>query len=336
MIERLAKLAGFERRSSIDATDLVVEKMLADAGGTGVVPEALAAVRTAASLWARSLGAAVVQPASVARVLDASMLGTIGVELLLKGEFVARIHPGRGGLALTPASGHTVSGGPDEAGWRYRLDTAGPSRTESVTVPGADVLHIRLNPRAATHFRGTSPLAGLVEVQILGKLLGRVREQAAAEVGQIIGINSRPTAEQTADIRKVLNAAQGRVHFVGIGDKAPVRIPIGFDPSTEALTWNSSLTVSIFAAAGFPPGLFSSGSASLASRESWRRWSLTVAHLGDLVAVEAGRKLETQCTLTFPSLAVSQDVGNMARAFKILSEGEGGMPRAEALATVGL
>ena len=318
------------------ATAAVVQQILANAGGAVTALHELGAVETAAALWGRSLSLANVEPLSVRRVLTPPLLAQVGRELLLRGEFVGLLEARQSGLMVTPASSHTVTGsGPYESGWTYRLDLSGPSRTQSETVPAADVLHVRYGARTGTPWRGASPLASAgADVESLGWLLKRAAEQAKAPVGALFGLQGDLTSKQARKLGQTLAGTRGKSTGVGIGEATMAHtLRVGFDPSEQALRWTTALTTALWSACGFAPGLFA-GDSQQASREAWRRWTLTVEHLGELVAAEATAKVEQPVALSFERLRSGFDSQTLGRAIKALTDA--GVSLSDTLERVGL
>ena len=103
-----------EHRQDANATDAVITALLAQASGAGApaTAGALAAVETAAGLWSRALGSALVTPSTaLTRALTPSVLASMGRELAIRGESVHVLDLDGGALTLTPASRWEVSGG---------------------------------------------------------------------------------------------------------------------------------------------------------------------------------------------------------------------------------
>ena len=77
----------------------------------------------------------------------------IGRQLVLKGEAVLVAGEAAN---LLPVASHDIRGGADPATWAYRLDVMAPSGIEVLNLPGASVVHIRVNVAPSEPWRGRS------------------------------------------------------------------------------------------------------------------------------------------------------------------------------------
>ena len=147
-----------EERGAQPFTDAVVAALAAQAGGTSAGdPGAIAALETAAGLWARAFAAATLEPAHPA--LEPDLLALIARDLIRRGESVFALEVERGAPVLRPAGSWDVRGPWRETDWRYRLDLFGPSGNVTRFVPSAAVVHVRYAVDPSRPWHGVSPLA---------------------------------------------------------------------------------------------------------------------------------------------------------------------------------
>ena len=177
-----------ETRATPNATDAVVAAIERQAAGQIPDPAALAVAEACAGLWERALASATVMPPSPALApLTPGLLALIARGLASRGEFLAAIRVDEAaGLRLVPASGFDVRGGSDARSWRYRVDMAGPTRTESENLPAAAVLHVRLGADPQTPWRGRSPMRrSHATTDLAVAIEGVLRREMRLPVGRI-------------------------------------------------------------------------------------------------------------------------------------------------------
>ena len=125
-----------------------------------------------------------------------------------------------------------------------------------------------------------------------------------------------------------------RLAFTGREASSLGRFRVGFQPEPEARQWAANLTSSVYSACGIPGGLFAIGGDGTASRETWRRFTVsTVHHIGQLVAAEAEAKLELPVALSFERLR-GADAQSQARGYAALVQS--GMSDPDALKAMNL
>ena len=327
-----------EKRAGL--TDAIVSALVGQAGG-GVLREArnTAAVEAAAGYLGRTLSMARVdgaQPA-VANVLTPDLLNQIGRALIRSGEalYVIDLAPD-GGLALRPASGWDVRGGPAEDTWTYRVDLAGPSATTMQFVAADGVVHFRYASDPAAPWRGLSPLAsaalsGALHAGVIAALAADTKALPAAV------IPLPPVADggdQLDALKSGVTTARGRSVFVettrssfgGDHRDAPAtdwkQQRLGPNPPETLAGLQESSAVQILAACGLDPlivGLVRGDGSAL--RESYRRAERTLIQpVGRLVASELRRKLNApDLALDFAALRAS-DFAGLSRSLRQLSE----------------
>ena len=75
----------------------------------------------------------------------------------MKAVYVISVRSGR--VTLIPASAWEVHGSADPSTWRYAVSMSGPDATQTVTLPGASVLHFKYAPHPSRPWAGRSPVA---------------------------------------------------------------------------------------------------------------------------------------------------------------------------------
>ena len=342
-----------ENRASVrdvDATDALVAALQRQAAGTATDPDSLAVAEACAGLWERSLASATVTPPSSAalRPLTPILLAMIGRGLARRGDAVFLIGTNEDvGATLTPASSWNVRGDAAEDSWRYRLDLAGPSRTRTMDLPAASVLHFRMGADLQTPWRGRGPLRRSVATSSLaGEIERSFNAEAKLPVGRLLPLQGTPDqlAEITPGIREggllLVGAGQG-----GVGEQVPsARYSVqgyGPNPSTAFEMLRSHVAEEIAAAFGVPPTLFNPGGDGAGQREAWRRfWIATVAPIGAMIEAELRAKLDPVAMVSFDALRASDEdgrsraVSRRANAFKTFIDAN--VERGEAMRLAGL
>ena len=339
-----------ERESSF--TDALVTQILASASGASLaLPTTIAALETAANLYARAFAAAKVSgPAWAQEALSPACRAMIGRALIRQGEIVLAIDAADGELTLYPAADHDVTGGYDPASWTYRLNLAGPSFLATRTVSAEGVVHVRYASDPARPWRGVGPLDSATTTGALAaNLEQRLSEEAGGPVGHLLpvpadggdGGDGDPLANLKADIR----GARGRPLLIettsaGFGEgraNAPnqdwqVR-RYGASPPATLPVLRDAASMAVLDACGVPRALAESADGT-AAREGWRRFVMgSVEPLLAIVGAEVARKLETAVSFDLGGLW-AHDLQGRASAFQKLVAGGVGVN--EALATSGL
>lgn len=293
-------------------TDALVSLIQSRAGGTAPGdPSAIAALETAAGLWARCFAAAKVSPEGAASAVSPAVLALLGRELCRRGEAVLclKIDGGGSGLRLLPAGSWDVRGGYDERAWWYRCDLFGPSGSETAVLPSAGVVHPRYAIDPARPWVGIGPLQwARLTGTLAANLEARLGDEAGAPVGALLPIpadggdggDDDPLASLKDDIR----GARGRqllVETVSAGwgegrtaapqhDWKPQRF--GAAPPESLPVLRSDAALSVLGACGVPPSLAMDADGT-AARESWRRFVMGTVEpiLNGPVRAELAEKL---------------------------------------------
>lgn len=325
-----------------DYTDTLVEALLATASGD--VAEGLTAGREiAAGHWQRAFSSAAVTPSGVLADALAPQLGFIGRALVEQGEAIFALDFSDG-LTLLPASGATISGGPNPASWTYELTLSGPSSTLTQRPLSSDaVLHLFYARGARNPWRGVSPIeASQTTKKLLENLELRLAQEAGAAVGHVIPV---PNVESTVQLQADLRAMRGQISLVettaqgyGAGatgapgtDYQPRRI--GANPPASLPELRRQAEQSILAACGVPVSVLGGADAS-GAREAYRQFlHLTIMPVANGVAAQLGRHFDTELSFDFSRLFAS-DLSGRARAFQSMVGG--GMDVSKAAALAGL
>ena len=326
-----------------DYTAQLVALLQAAATGADASATNAAATEIAAGLWSRAFASAQVEPAHLRSSITPGLLSMAARALVVRGEAVFAIGPG---LQLLPAQTWDVTGGPDPDGWRYRLDLAGPDRTESRSLLAAQVVHLRYSCDLARPWRGVGPLARAASTaQLVGQMETRLSDEAAARSAYLLPIPTGGEEDSVSELKADLAGARGSVQLVetqtggwGEGQIAAPRMEwtqkrIGFDAPSEARELREDAALDLLAACGIPPSLALAAIDGTAQRESWRRFlHSTIAPVGELAAAELSEKLGAAVSLGFDRLFAS-DVQGRARAAASLAAA--GVSIDEALARAG-
>ncbi len=298
----------------------------ASGGGLPAVAEQLAAVETAAGLWARAFASATVTPDIPA--LTPTVLGSIGRQLAVQGEGVYMLDTGiDGALVLRPCVSWEIHGGPNPELWTYQVDMAGPSRTDRRVIPADRLIHPKYAVRPGAPWRGVSPLGIASETRKLaGWIERRLAEETSTVSAYLLALpENRP---DSTSLKADLKAGAGRLHIVdttrggyGAGTEQAPREDweshrLGAKPPDVLAKLRQDIRQDIFGAYGIPNAVFGSGGAA---REAYRQFlASTIQPLAKLV-VEAirGPLSAPDLALTFEALRAA-DIASRARAYGVL------------------
>ena len=339
-----------ETRATPSASDALISALQREASGRIPDPGALAVAEACAGLWERSLASATVGPMSAALTpLKPDLLALVARGLASRGEFLALLRVDETtGLRLVPASSWDVRGGSDMATWRYRVDLAGPSLTESTGyLPPDAVLHVRLGADPQTPWRGRSPMRrSRATADLAVGIEANLIKEANIPPTRVAPIPGTPTqAKEYQDGLRtggVLATSAGQSHA---GDQAPSRrwepAKMGPEPDEAFHALRTQTGQDICAAYGVPPTLFNASGDGAGQREAWRRfWAGTVAPIGRCIEAELRMKLDPLAVVEFGALRASDEdgrsraVSRRAQAAKVFLDM--GMDRAAALRLAGL
>ena len=343
-----------EHRAS--ATDALVAAIVAAASNqvTGD-HRAIAAVETAAALYGAAFAVARVETddARVAARLTPAFLSMMARALIRRGEFLAVLEatPARG-LEIHPAGSWDVRGGPAESEWWYRCDLFGPSGSTSLTVPSAQVIHVRYSVDPSRPWRGLSPLESASST---GALASNIEQRLAEETGASVGAwvpvpradGDDPDADDDplAKLRGDLRSAKGRAVLVEsmatAWGEGPGAAPhgdwrqhrFGADPPEVLEALRTSVGRDVLNACGVPPALVLNADGT-AAREGWRRWAMSsCASMASLISAELGAKL-APVAISFDGLYARDLVGRSQALGRLVKQAN--MPLDEARVVAGL
>lgn len=319
---------GKAEHRNVNFTDATTGAQLNFATGSGLpaVAEQLAAVETAAGLWQRAFASATVEPDIPA--LTPTILGSIGRQLAVQGEGVYALDVGiDGALVLRPCCSWEIHGGPDPDLWTYRVEMAGPSRTDKRVIPADRLIHPKYATRPAAPWRGVSPLGIASETRKLaGWIERRLTEESSTVSAYLLALpENRP---DSTSLKADLKAGAGRLHIVdttkgayGAGNEQAPREDweshrLGADPPAILGKLRQDVRQDVFSTYGIPNTIFGSGGAA---REAYRQFlASTIQPLAKLVVEAIRGPLNTpDLTLTFEALRAA-DIASRARAYSVL------------------
>ena len=351
---RIKRALGLEKRESQPFTDAVTAAIFAQASGDSLIdPSALGALEIAASAWARALASAEVKPETPATAgVTPEVLALVARTLIRRGEIIFELEVKNGNLKLNPVGSHSVSGGPDEAGWVYRIDRFGPSGNVTLLRPAKGVLHFRYSVDPARPWHGIGPLGWSADTARLASALERrLGQEANLPVGGLLPVPSDggdgSEGDSLASLKADLKSLKGDYAILettsagwGEGRAAAPQTDwqtrrLGADPPASLPALRSDAGVTVLSACGVPAILFAEQGEGSGAREGWRRFLFgSVRPVAALIQQELREKLEVpDLELSFEGLFAS-DLAGRARAFGSMVKA--GMELSEAAALSGL
>lgn len=297
----------------------------ADGTGTTGDTTATGALESCAGVTGRLFAAADVTATSptVAAALTPDLLTLIGRSLIRVGELVCFLDTTGGELAIMPVQTHSIAGGPMPSSWEYDVMLAGPTRTQSYThIPAEQILHFTYSTQASSPYRGNSPL----EVAALAGRLSSATVRALADesggpLANLLGLPLDGADPSIAPFKAAIGAAHGGLATIENGDwgasngafvdLVPKRL--GPTPPEPFVTLAMQASNEVYAACGFNPSLFTTGSAD-SLQNAWRLALFgVIGPLGRKVVAELNRKLGDGISLEWEELR-SSDVQGRARS----------------------
>ena len=338
------KQAPVETRQEASYSDLVLRAIIDGALGTqGADPLKGAAAEIAAGLYARAFTLA--EGGGV--YFTPEVLAWVGRSLIRSGEAILLIDPGE---PLVPVVSASITGGADEASWRYEVERVGPSGTQRITAPSSAIVHVRYATSPAAPWKGIAPLQfATVTGELAAGLERALAWEAGANVGYVLPAPDDPEDTDAEDAltaklanlkgrMAIVQSMQAQAPTLGAApqtDWKPQRL--GANPPQSLVDLQFASLSSMLALQGVPPALAGVSLAAVApaaSREAWRQFLHgSVAPLATLVGAEAGRKLGMAVSLSFDRLFAS-DLQGRARAFQSMVGG--GMEPGKAAGLAGL
>ena len=315
----------FRRRPEVRAsyTDQVVARIMAQASAASD-GSALASLETAARWWGFGLASATVKPSNIAlNGVTPSTLDSIGRALCRSGESLHIIDVRNGQVMLTPCAQWTVQGDPEPASWMYLCTLNGPSRTRTITLPAASVVHTKYAPHPSRPWLGRSPVELAIDT---ARAAGLLETATAGELNfsqkQVLSPRRNPGDYAPVDtlgpetIQKIVDAFSAHVSsdaFVIPADVTATRL--GPEPPDSFPLLRDRLENSLLALHGLPPALLASRGTGTAMREAYRQLLHGLLKpLGAILAEELREKLHPEAALDFSALRAG-DITGSARAF---------------------
>ena len=320
-----------------DYTDVLINHALATATGD-TVGGLTAALEIVGGWWQRAFTGAEIQPAGAVADLLIPHLGTIGRALAVDGEIIFAIDVSGDTVSLLPATGATVSGGPNPEGWEYEVSLPGPSHTLTRTLTADRVLHLMFTPSRKSPWRGMSPIeASGTTRALIDNMETRLAEELSGGVGQIIPV---PNVQATTQLQADLRALKGRLALVetvnqgfGVGQGG---VPsgdyqvrrLGANPPESTVNLRRQTEESIIAACGLPVSILGTSS-DTAAREGVRMFMRqTIRPVAKAVAQVIAAKFDVpELTLAFEESTA--DLQAKSRSFAVLAQS--GLPIEKAL-----
>lgn len=327
--------------------DPVVNAILNAQGYDDSIYGGVAALETAAGVWARAFLSASVSPSNFATdTLNGIVLSQIARSMCVRGESVFLITPN----GLMEVGTFDIKGGPNEESWQYSCDLAGPSMTRTVKVGSESVIHCRYATHPSRPWRGLSPLRMADQTRDLaGRLERGLTWEANSPVGTIIfSGNAQSDASVADELREgnlgasnprregplkildafsrlkggmiVANTNRDDGTSFGVANDPPTTERVGMRPQPEVTELRKSVYQSVLSACGVHPALAGETSAG-ALREGWRVvLHGTLTPVSKIIANECGRKLGVPgLQINFHELYAA-DVTGRARALKGMVE----------------
>ena len=317
-------------------TDQVTAAFIASAEGIDAAPLAVAALETAAGLYARALAASEVDaPEPFKRALTPSVLAQVGRDLIRSGESFHLIQVNKGRLKLLPQASVTALGDDaDPEKWAYLSSEYGPSSSKQRSVPAAQMLHIRYAVDRSRPWQGIPPWAWARDTSAAASGLETIlSREAQAPFGAILGLPASPQVDESGDItpldalRADLAKAKGKTLLLespsqwagnqpGTSKNGAVDVT-EFGLQRELLDKLRTATArDVLAACGVPLGMIVSEGDGTKAREAFRQFlASSLQPVAQIIAEELSAKFETPVSFSFENLFAA-DIAGRARAFK--------------------
>ena len=323
-----------QKRQAAPYSDAILAQILEASGQSAINAQAklqTGAAEIAAGLLSRSLASAELEGTG-SETITASLLGTVGRDLVLRGESVW-MRAGLDASAWIRAASHeVVSGDPDPASWRYRLTFSVPNGNPRIfTATGGLVLHFRWASHPNTPWVGEGPLSKALSASILGNVETRLNQESQAVSAYILPVPTDGQDDSIKDLRKDIQSANGKVITLettagGWGDgtaSAPrqdyVIRRVGMAPPAEMATLHTNLERSTLALCGVPIELVAPSDGT-GQREGWRRYLHSVLQPVAYMMEDELAKAGIAGVMSFDRLMAS-DLTGRARAFGSLVQG---------------
>lgn len=320
LLRRIRGAPPEKRAAAAGYTSEIIAARESYLAGTSGLGELTATVQACVSLWESGLSIAAVEGTDL---LDRRTLALTARGLALRGEALFLIGDGR----LIPAADwdlRTRDGEP--VAYRLTVSEAGGGR--AMTALAGEVLHVRLAADPVAPWAGQAPLR---RASISAALLHEI-ESALRDVFRDgpLGSNLVPLPDSTgADMAEMRRAFKGKrggslvIEGVAQATAAGMNPQLGQRPESVSPDLSKSMTAetheaargAILAAYGVLPSLFAQAAQGPLVREAQRHLaSWMLQPVAELVAEEAGRKLEAPVSLDVLQPLQAFDAGGRARA----------------------
>ena len=343
VLGRLRGLLGRETRSQ-PYTDAVVRILQGEAGGSASV-DGTAALETAAGAYGRAFASAKVSPSGPRTGwLTPHLLNVLARNIIVRGEWVARLRVEAGQVAAdVPATWH-VTGGHRRSTWTYQVTSHGPSSTHTEYVPEPGIVHVQYAHDLHRPWLGLGPLhVAVAEGKLHAATVEALADEAAGPRGSLLPIPTDGEDENLDEFKATIGTLRGKMAVVETtaagwseGRMAAPREDygqkrIGANPPDSLRNLRTDSARAILAATGVPVELVALADGT-GQREAYRRFLFgSVLPLARIVERELAAKLETEVRLDFSELMAS-DLAGRARAFQSMVGGGMELERAAALA----
>ena len=330
-----------------------------EAGAEGLVggaPLAVAALESAAGLYARCLSAAVVRDGGrAADALTPPVLALMARNLIRRGEDHHRIYVRRGIMVLEPCGfAYAHGAGPDPLSWTYNCTLYGPTDSRHEWTPATAMLHTRYAIDASRPWLGVPPWSwAFTSGCAIAAVETLLRDQAKAPHGYLLSVPEAPQPGDDDDVRPLdafrsdVSAAKGASLIVespdrwdesnsmrGSASSSFAVTRFGMDP-TVAVALRTETGRDVLSACGVPPTLFVANSDGTAQREAFRRFlHSSLRPMARLIETEARSKLDAPGLTLDLSEIWAADVAGRARSFKAFVES--GMAAEDAATNTGV
>lgn len=267
------------------------------AGGSGILSTDVTktgALETAASLYARCLSQAEVEPDDPrTRAITPDVLAEIGRECIRKGEWLAEISLNGIRVKLTPVTEWEVRGSsPDPETWRVLVTQSTPDGSRDKFVPYMKCVHVRYSTSPRSPWSGSPPWALSKETaRLLAALETRLADEAGGPVAHIVpvvgGVSVKKPGnggtDRYSDPDAEIKAARGKpvlVESTRTGatlnraaipqdDWKPRRV--GANPPESVVELRRDAEKSILRSCGIPEALYESSGAT-SGQQAWRQF----------------------------------------------------------------
>ena len=275
---------------------------------------------------------------AVSRAMTSTWLSSVVRSMIRDGEYICEVTSDGGRLAFLPSAQVDVQGGPRPSTWLYSLTLDAPSGSLMRTVPASDVLHVRWSVERGREWCGVSPMmASSLTNRLCGSLEARQAEESSAPVGAIMPVakgaqDPNDDADALTQLRADLRQIGGRTILtetqMATGDRATAPMAdyamrrMGGNVPVTMTALRSDAGMSIASACGVPLSLVERLSTGTASREAWRRFTLTsCGAVANLLVDEIESKMGVTVAFDMSAAYGADIVGRASAIQKLVAAG---------------